>query len=110
MREGYHLICAGKDHIVVAHYSAAADSADPQLFLIPLLPALRTVIYILILPVHLLVDGVCQRQGCARRRIQLKVMMLLNNLDVETCRRKLRRCLLKKLKQHVYAQRHVSRF
>ena len=85
---------------MLAHNAAAADRADAQLLCAALLADLRAVIDVLIFAARLGVDGVGDHQRCAAWRVQLVVMVLLDDLNVKLAAQDLRG-LAGQLDQHV---------
>ena len=84
MLEGNHLILSGEDHVVLTDDRASADSLNSDLILLALLPRLGAVVLIVVVVVHRLIDGVSQRQSGSAGRVHLFIVVLFQNLDVET--------------------------
>ena len=92
---------------MLAHNAAAAHGADAQLLVAALLPHLRTVIDIFVLPARLGVDGIGNHQGGAAGGIQLVAVVLFDDFNVVLTAQNAG-SLFGKLDQHIDAQRHIG--
>ena len=108
MRERDHLVIAGENDLVLADDRAAADGVQADLALPALFPLGVAVVHILRFAVAHAGDGVGQHERRAARRVNLLVVVLLDDLDVELAAEYLGR-LFRKLDQKVDAERHVAR-
>ena len=109
MREGDDLILTGEDHIVISHNGSPADRTDPDLILRPLFSPAAPVIHIITFLIQRIVDRIRKRKCRSARSIQLLVVMLLHDLAVKACCRKLRSAFLQNIQKKVDSDRHICR-
>ena len=88
MCEGDDFIAACEHDIMLADDGAAAHSLDPDLLRISCDTLGGTVIFIVVGIVKTLIDSIYKSDGCSARRVYLTVVVLLQDLDIKSCRKR----------------------
>ena len=89
MAERDHLICPGKDHVMVSHDRPSPNSGNADLFIRAGFPSAAPVKGVCIFLLKSLINTVRQSQRCSAGRIQLSSVMLLHNLNIKASLRQL---------------------
>ena len=107
--EGDDFIAACEHDIMLADDGTAAHSLDPDLLRISCDTLGGTVIFIVVGIVKTLIDSVCKSDGCSARRVDLTVVVLLQDLDIKSCCRKDRGNLFSRLHEKIDPDGHICR-